>query len=665
MKPQLKNVLSPLDLQSFNIVARSFGNGFDLVSDGKRARFADGINIADTPLNRKILESYGVKNLDDVFEAGVAKLPDQTHLLNGQYRPVGITPQAAKLLDFMADSEQIAIINRNTVRGATQREMLDETVLRIPNTAREFDESVVVFDTLTNEVLDVVAHKDPTRAWDDAASRINKINSQTPDRVTSRALASDFKQRTGKSWTGFGSNEGVRNSALIPQSPKVLLDTMLQSIVRDWGSVTTEAIAARFGREHRYLDQMANTLREADTNVRNGDTRNPYRDTLNVLLGINTTRPAGNVLYKTLNQADTIGNAVIKNTVKAINEFRPQGKARRRLDSALTSIGESTGYKPALNFMEKAGLDTARFEDVTRAWNAFTGFWVLRFAELGQFLLNTVSLPTILPTTLRTIQRREGEDFAKYRERVGWFADVVGDGGPATMNPYKMMQQAIHDTFTPEGRKIMAEANKFGFLDATILENHDLIFDGGRKLSKPGNFQKFQNLATRPTDFSEQYSRTLSYMAGYRMFKQANGNLTDSALHKLSNAFADYNVGDYSKLVRPDNYQGGLGSMMGLFQTFFTNYWQRFARALEVKDTKTLKTLYGTQGALFGVESLPGYSQFEQQWSNYDGSQTPWHSLTGAFGVDAAETLMTGTLSNIPQTIVELWLRKIRERLTV
>ncbi len=643
------------DLTSLNVTVRSFNQGWDIA---KGSSFKVGeLRMADTISNRDKLRGFGLNDqtIDNVFKNGNdAEIPDITRLAQGTYQPVGITDLASQALEVLREADQVTKINRNGVRAANNVQVVDDELLSLPNMMNKYEQTVIVHEVGTNKIVTLSGGKDLDKALENAEQFINSARKgrKASEPVLIAKPAVQFKAETGQTPFQQGFDVGKVDTALVPSDAGGVLDVMLKSIIRDWGSVSTDVINSRFKKEINFLEHMESSLRSADGAVRKGQSRNVYSEVKNRLLGIDTGRPQGLAYSKLLNSADAMGDAVFAETAKQLDPFFARVFDKQaKTSKALDDIGRATGYKPAEEFLKVNGLNVdASSEGLARRMNAVAGFWVLRFMELGQSILNISTIPTILPTVGKTLSRRPNETFDEYRGRVGAFANVLGDNTPATMNPVKIMQAGIHDMFTDAGRKVYQEGKRLGNLDASVVETHDIIFEGGRRYADPSNWQKFKNVAVTPTDFTEQYSRTVSYMAGYRLFKEEAGDtLSDAALHKLANWFADQNVGDYSKVTRPDQFKGGVGSALGLFQTFFTNYWQRFARAIESGDNKTIATQFGTQGVVFGVESIPGYDSFEKAWSSYDGSQTPWESLVGAYGVDYAEILGTGALSNLPK----------------
>jgi hypothetical protein len=69
-------------------------------------------------------------------------------------------------------------------------------------------------------------------------------------------------------------------------------------------------------------------------------------------------------------------------------------------------------------------------------------------------------------------------------------------------------------------------------------------------------------------------------------------------------------IANYSPQNRPEIFQGALGAPLGLFQSFMINYYERLFRYTETKDYKRWPTSYATMAGLFGVQSVPGWQQF-------------------------------------------------------
>jgi len=88
-------------------------------------------------------------------------------------------------------------------------------------------------------------------------------------------------------------------------------------------------------------------------------------------------------------------------------------------------------------------------------------------------------------------------------------------------------------------------------------------------------------------------------------------------LATYANAFTTRTMGNYISRQKPVLFQGTFGSMIGLYQTFMFTMGQNLFRYAEKGNRKAITQLMTTQGAIFGLESLPFFNDFNRMVGEY------------------------------------------------
>ncbi len=299
-----------------------------------------------------------------------------------------------------------------------------------------------------------------------------------------------------------------------------------------------------------------------------------------------------------------MGNNVVSATINTIlhkgdqltttlrNELGKGGdvdwvKFRQSLEDA----GIPNPYKDAHEYaMARRGseaLDTA--EQRIAQVQSFDVLFRLRFAELAHAGVTLLSTPVIL----------------------------AGELAHNKM-PMKTMVQGIKFMYgnSEEGARVMKRARDLGYVQGVVAESKEAIQN--LHITDPTKMNsRIMGWLTKASDASEDFVREWSFATGYMMAKTKFPDAAESLLMSHAQAHTQRTMGNYVSKQRPVMFQGALGSMLGLYQTFMVTMGQNMFRYLEAGDTRAISTLMGAQAGMFGLESLPFFQDFNSVMGAY------------------------------------------------
>lgn len=359
--------------------------------------------------------------------------------------------------------------------------------------------------------------------------------------------------------------------------------------------------------------------------------------------------------------------------------------AKKDFDRLSQELGKHMPFDNAAAFLEAKGAGavplTAR--QVASNLNRFSAGMLLRWGESAHAIMNLSGVINAMPAVVRHFTPNEAElaswatgGAEEYSSRVGHSATIfnlpngvkigIPDMAKLAANGYKdAWHESRHvdfDYMVQRGylSQEVAEFHKqFGAIEAR--GNWSKFFNGDQTIKNPKGLK--QQLAAKGldgwmgviSDKSEDFSRSWAHMIGLNL-ADTLGIAAREDKHAFAHDLANKMIANYAPENRPEIFQGAMGTTIGLFQSFAQAYWQRLFRYVETKDYASLGTQMAMQGAIFGVNTLPGWSQFNSLVSNVRQDHQDVNSgLRNRLGSNAhggtgslADFMLNGTLSNIP-----------------
>jgi hypothetical protein len=341
------------------------------------------------------------------------------------------------------------------------------------------------------------------------------------------------------------------------------------------------------------------------------------------------------------NWTTTVINTIADKLDIAKKSIVGKGKGVEREFEELTKSAAEAGVPLPYPNIEAytAALKKGKIEDVAlhriQKAQSLLVMFNLRLLEASHAAVTTASLPVIL----------QGE-----------LTHVTGQGG---LNPLKHMMEAgkFWGGNSAEVTALRKIASEHKYVQSIVAETTKAM-DNFHSSQLP--FEKFmeehpilKKIAVGASDWSEGWTREQTFANGYLLAKAKSPTAPMELLAAEAYAFTQRTMGNYSPRQRPTMFQGTFGAMIGLYQTFMLTMGQNMFRYLEAGDTKAMRNLWGAQGSMFGIESLPMFQQFNQLLGGYvsDDHEDFRSTIYGAFGEDsdqsrsAAEHILFGVPS--------------------
>ncbi len=280
---------------------------------------------------------------------------------------------------------------------------------------------------------------------------------------------------------------------------------------------------------------------------------------------------------------------------------------------------------------------------VVNAFNALASTTALKFAEVAQPLVNILSLPILMSSSISRMA-----DTSKLT--VGGFFE--NSQMAIMMNGVRRMNSTA-----PQNVRLFNLAKAEGLLTSNIsevdaaLRLNKLHTDKGA-LSKMESVlsSRFVEIMSKPSEAAEGLVRRATMGTAIELALRNYGpNASDKQILIFARDFMKQSIGNYSASQRPAMFQGSFGSAMGLFQTYMVTYAQNMYSHIEMGDRKGFAKLMLAQGGIFGAYSLPGFNPVSQMIGEYfsDEHFDITTSLYRALPDQLASTIVYGLPSNL------------------
>lgn len=364
-----------------------------------------------------------------------------------------------------------------------------------------------------------------------------------------------------------------------------------------------------------------------------------------------------------------------------------------KFDQFAKELGQYMPYKTVSEMIESqtAATPDPDIKSIASKLSWFEASSRLRWLESAHALINFGSILSNTPAVIRNLQLRTGETVAEAAARNASTAMPMTLPNGKTIvvpNVYKLMWTGMRDTWRNTGDKVIEAAKeqafRLGFMDQEVAEfnaawgaidskagwrkvmfgdpNHRGNGLGDRFVRK-GGIDRALSLAS---DKSEQMTRQWGMQMGYRVGREM-GIDDPHQLNMFAHEITNKLIANYDPRNRPEIFQGALGSMAGLFQSYVFNFYGRLFRYLETTPDKGSIAAHlnpfqkggahpaavqmAMQSAMFGVGSVPGWNALNATFFDRGQSkgEDPVESIYARFGQIDGDMIMHGTLSNLPK----------------
>ncbi len=255
------------------------------------------------------------------------------------------------------------------------------------------------------------------------------------------------------------------------------------------------------------------------------------------------------------------------------------------------SMGKYTPYANAVEFMESRGIKRPpTVKSMAQTMNTMAAGVLLRWFELPHAMMNGLGLIATMPAAVLS-GRAPISTFTNVKGRNVGFVDGA-----------KIIAQGMQDMFTKRSGADWKYMEKMGDTGQSVMEYHQAL---GAIHSKAG-FMKWLDKADKTagwlSDSSENWSRQVAHFVGLRL-ADYQGIKGMAARHNFAREIANSMIADYAPINRPELFQSGFGSMIGLFQSYALNHYTKMFRWMENGEYGKVGIQAAMQAAMFG---LPG-----------------------------------------------------------
>ena len=382
--------------------------------------------------------------------------------------------------------------------------------------------------------------------------------------------------------------------------------------------------------------------------------------------GLNAATPIARGLGDSLTNVWDATNGWINRA----NPWSATPAANKDFTTLTEKLGPHMPFDSAAQLMEQRGISARPWTStqVGAKFNQFAAGAILRFMEVAQPLIHLSTIVNAMPAVLRHYSPMEGEAVEDYASRIGHSATIFNlPDGTAIGIPdmAKMGAAAFRRAWSASSEPDFDYMVKRGYIKNEVAEFHQQFgaidskdawqrfFGGDQSIGKPANLQEafmkkgLTNWMSTLTDNSYDFTRSWGHMAGLELAN--NLGITGVAdRNEFAHDVANKMIANYAPHNRPAMFQGAMGSTIGLFQSFMQEYYQRMFRYAETGDIKSLVSQYVMQSSMFGINSIPGWKEYNDFMSKVGTQGDPRSNLQHRLGQNAGDLIQNGILSNIP-----------------
>lgn len=243
---------------------------------------------------------------------------------------------------------------------------------------------------------------------------------------------------------------------------------------------------------------------------------------------------------------------------------------------------------------------------IVNAFNALASTTALKFLEVAQPLVNILSLPILMSSSISRMIDLPNAHAGTFFEN----------------SQMAIMMSGVRRTWSkdPRNRRLFQMAKDEGMLQNVVSEA-DAALSTTRLHTDKGALSKLErglqsslvNILSAPSDWAESLVRNVTMGTAIDLaLRNLGPAATDKQILIFARDFMKQAIGNYSAAQRPAMFQGSFGAAMGLFQTYMVTYAQNMYSHIELKDRKGLAKMMLAQGGIFGAYSIPGWNPISQ-----------------------------------------------------
>jgi len=415
--------------------------------------------------------------------------------------------------------------------------------------------------------------------------------------------------------------------------------------------------------EMRWMDRAAKRTEQGLFGAKKAESI--YRDSMNMMLDIRSQGNEAQQLWKKVN--DFVGEKGSELIHNALTGAKQSGKALSlddfdKINKTLADAGVESPYN-TINEMISASPDIIQkrqLNGLVRSMNTVTATLGLRL-DVANSIVNIVSAPILQVPILRTALRDLPQGNAAREALLDMTSVRVPGTNLREPSVMKLLMVGTKNFFGPEGKAKVAEYAAKGlvpnFLDEYLNVMDDLALSGNHTAAEAATkLNKFVEFGAKWSGHTktEAFTRFLAANA-VEQIGVARGLSADEIFIAQVNAI-DQIHGIHRYSAKPQLFNGVVGQAIGLYQTYTFNMLHNMARFVADRDKANAAIMTGLQASIFGLQGLPGFSEFNNSIMRSNGKYFDAYNATGADTGDKGlgSYLLYGAASHIFSTPVDL-----------
>lgn len=254
-------------------------------------------------------------------------------------------------------------------------------------------------------------------------------------------------------------------------------------------------------------------------------------------------------------------------------------------------LGPYTPFATAQEYVTSKGISPPpTVKGIATKLNSIAASVYLRYLELPHALMNGLGLMATMPTAVMS-----------GKAPISSFVSVKGNN-VGLLDGMKVTSNAMKRMFNRGSSADWKHMLKNGDATQSVIEYHEQL---GAIQSQAGFFKwakKIDKWASIVSETSESWSRQTAHFVGLEL-ADLHGIKGMEARHNFAREVANSMIADYAPINRPELFGSGLGSLVGLFQSYGLNHFSKMFRWMEQGQYKMAGMQAAIQATMFG---LPG-----------------------------------------------------------
>ncbi len=484
---------------------------------------------------------------------------------------------------------------------------------------------------------------------------------------------------------GFDSDlkrMGASSPVIVATDPQKVVDEFLDWNMQRESQLVRELVSAKYQPQFDTLRAMGEKFTNLETSqtgnyslIKYAETtvKNPYNDYIKTSLALPKTDEYSWYLTP---------QRILDNTITGMYET-VQRMARdvktpdqlAKINSTLKEYGyNGVNYDNVIDSWANHTAPKNILSHYARKANGLLATLTLRLDHL-QAVTNVISSHVLYYGELKSIIRQiEGSGSEAAIGRLQQLKVNVPGTPDSILSPTKIHAQAIQNyraalNEAPEAKAWLQRYKDYGFL-TKISDQYKFVVDevtltgketAEQMAEKSTRLDRLHKSLVAAADkgekwtgnkFAEEYNRFVAADSARQIFQIAvdQGLMTEKEMFASISTFVRRTQGTYDAFLRPGVFQGPVGQMVGLFQTYQFNLMQQLLRHVAEGDKKDAMLMLGIQGGIFGLQGMPAFNAIN---THVIGTMTgnPEHkdiySTVYSGGNQLGDWLMYGAASNL------------------